>query len=206
MKFNKAGADMTWNDERVETLKKLWSEGLSASQIANRLGRDLSRNAVIGKVHRLGLSGRASQRHSMVMRRVGKVSAAMQHSKLATASKRRALIRRGKYDEARAACVVVAPTFKPLPLPPEPVRPAKLVSFAELEDHHCRFIFGDPKTADHGFCGAKKAPGLSYCDGHAHGENGCLVGVPAPKNRVRTYIPHKSNGYRILANSVRSFE
>ncbi len=50
---------MSWNDERVETLKNFWQEGLSASQIAGRLG-GVTRNAVIGKVHRLGLSGRAT--------------------------------------------------------------------------------------------------------------------------------------------------
>ena len=49
---------MSWTDERVENLKKLWSDGLSASQIAAALG-GITRNAVIGKVHRLGLSGRA---------------------------------------------------------------------------------------------------------------------------------------------------
>ena len=49
---------MNWTDERVEKLKKLWSEGLSASQIAAQLG-GVSRNAVIGKVHRLCLPGRA---------------------------------------------------------------------------------------------------------------------------------------------------
>src|SRR6476469_10974427 len=51
--------DMGWTDDRVETLKKLWLEGLSASQIAKQLG-GVTRNAVIGKVHRLGLSGRAA--------------------------------------------------------------------------------------------------------------------------------------------------
>src|SRR5215472_15870446 len=50
---------MGWTDERVEVLKKLWLEGLSASQIAKQLG-GVTRNAVIGKVHRLGLSGRAA--------------------------------------------------------------------------------------------------------------------------------------------------
>ena len=49
---------MTWTDERVELLKKLWADGLSASQIAAELG-GVTRNAVIGKVHRLGLAGRA---------------------------------------------------------------------------------------------------------------------------------------------------
>ncbi|HDL16571.1 MAG TPA: GcrA cell cycle regulator, partial [Rhizobiales bacterium] len=50
---------MAWTDDRVELLKKLWAEGLSASQIAGQLG-GVTRNAVIGKVHRLGLSGRAT--------------------------------------------------------------------------------------------------------------------------------------------------
>ena len=53
------GFNMAWTDDRVEILKKLWAEGLSASQIARELG-DVTRNAVIGKVHRLGLAGRAS--------------------------------------------------------------------------------------------------------------------------------------------------
>ena len=50
---------MSWTDERVEQLKKLWADGLSASQIASKLG-EVTRNAVIGKVHRLGLAGRAT--------------------------------------------------------------------------------------------------------------------------------------------------
>ena len=58
---------MTWTDERVETLKKLWADGLSASQIAAELG-GITRNAVIGKVHRLGLSGRAKSPSSAAPR------------------------------------------------------------------------------------------------------------------------------------------
>jgi len=58
---------MTWTDERVETLKKLWADGLSASQIAAELG-GITRNAVIGKVHRLGLAGRAKSPSSAASR------------------------------------------------------------------------------------------------------------------------------------------
>ena len=58
---------MSWNDERVELLKKLWSEGLSASQIAGKIG-GVTRNAVIGKVHRLGLAGRAPTSRSTTTR------------------------------------------------------------------------------------------------------------------------------------------
>src|SRR5436305_6152888 len=57
----------TWTDERVERLKKLWADGLSASQIAGELG-GITRNAVIGKVHRLGLSGRAKSPSSAAPR------------------------------------------------------------------------------------------------------------------------------------------
>ena len=58
---------MSWTDERVEMLKKLWADGLSASQIAAELG-GITRNAVIGKVHRLGLSGRAKSPSSAAPR------------------------------------------------------------------------------------------------------------------------------------------
>ena len=51
-----------WTEDRVGALKKLWLEGQSASQIAKALGGGVTRNAVIGKVHRLGLSGRAAPR------------------------------------------------------------------------------------------------------------------------------------------------
>src|SRR5919205_3579244 len=60
-------AGATWTDERVELLKKLWTDGLSASQIAAELG-NVTRNAVIGKVHRLGLSGRAKSPSSAAPR------------------------------------------------------------------------------------------------------------------------------------------
>ena len=65
---------MSWNDERVESLKKLWAEGLSASQIASRIG-GVTRNAVIGKVHRLGLSGRATASRSAQARPRPRISA-----------------------------------------------------------------------------------------------------------------------------------
>src|SRR5438477_12288706 len=58
---------LTWSDDRVEQLKKLWEAGLSASQIAAELG-NVTRNAVIGKVHRLGLSGRAKSPSSSAPR------------------------------------------------------------------------------------------------------------------------------------------
>ena len=57
-----------WSEERVELLKKLWEQGLSASQIATQLALGVTRNAVIGKVHRLRLAGRATQPRSTAPR------------------------------------------------------------------------------------------------------------------------------------------
>ncbi len=51
---------MVWTDEQIEMLKTLWREGKPASEIATFIGCDISRNAIIGKAHRLGLAGRAS--------------------------------------------------------------------------------------------------------------------------------------------------
>ena len=59
---------MSWTDERVELLRKLWAEGLSASQIAHELANGITRNAVIGKVHRLGMSGRVKAASSVSSR------------------------------------------------------------------------------------------------------------------------------------------
>src|SRR4051812_45908745 len=57
-----ANTSLTWTEERMERLKQLWGEGLSASQIAAELGGDVSRNAVLGKAHRLGLAQSASKK------------------------------------------------------------------------------------------------------------------------------------------------
>ena len=103
---------MAWTDERVEQLKKLWSEGLSASQIAKQLG-GVTRNAVIGKVHRLGLSGRAAP--SRPARRVAKPSRPRTATPAAAAPAARPVAR------AAAPATANAPA-------PAPVEPAVLPS------------------------------------------------------------------------------
>jgi len=156
-----------WNDDRVELLKKHWSDGLSCSLIAARLG-GVTRNAVIGKLHRMGLGGhRVAQR---MIRRKRDVKAARQKE------------RKPKYFHVRSDKKPFAPTFSGEPLPPEPERPAKLFKLIDLEDNQCRYPYGDPKSADFGFCGCKKLPGSPYCPGH-HGKafNGVPVRLGSPK-------------------------
>lgn len=143
-----------WNDERTELLKKLWGEGLSCSHIANRLG-GVSRNAVIGKVHRLGLSGRATVVR-MASRRKAKAAVKrrakpVQH-KPAGNPAFRALLEAEPF----------VPAFEELDIP---LKERKTV--ATLTECSCRWPIGDPQAADFHFCGKDKVKGLPYCEFHA---------------------------------------
>jgi GcrA cell cycle regulator len=156
-------AGATWTDERVELLKKLWTDGLSASQIAAELG-NVTRNAVIGKVHRLGLSGRAKDAKP--------ASSAPQRA-------RKAAVR------APSAPAPIAPqahsnvVVAPIPLQPVVEEPEVLteddvavpmserVTIMDLRESMCRWPMGDPTKPDFRFCGARSITGLPYCTHHA---------------------------------------
>lgn len=142
---------MVWDETRVEKLKTYWSLGLSCSVIADRLG-GVTRNAVIGKVHRLGLSGRVTQQRRRYLKK-GK-------PKPPRACK-------PKYFQIRSDKKPIGPALAVTPLPPEPPAPGKLTALQDLTDNQCRFIYGDPKgSAPWGFCGCGSAPGSRYCAGH----------------------------------------
>ena len=169
---------MSWTDERVELLKKMWNEGQSASQIAKELG-GVTRNAVIGKVHRLGLSNRAGSATP---------------SKAATDKSAAKAKAPPKPDAATAETTAaaqparpVAPNRRPIipagqPLPPQPSpneispealakqseveRKAKKLSLMELTERTCKWPVGDPATENFWFCGLAVQPGKPYCEGH----------------------------------------
>jgi GcrA cell cycle regulator len=151
---------MGWTDERVELLKKLWSDGLSASQIAAELG-GVTRNAVIGKVHRLGLSGRAKAPSSSVprQRKARPASPMMRVSRPAA---------RG--NTALAHHPLEAYDLDPAPQPErlENIIPiGQRCSLLELSDARCRWPIGDPGAADFFFCGGNPAGDVPYCAYHA---------------------------------------
>ena len=153
----------SWTDERVDLLRRLWEDGLSASQIASQIG-GISRNAVIGKVHRLGLAGRVKPNG-------GPAPAPA----------------RAKGPEPEAA--VLPPEEPTLPEPPAVVshRPApdyplspppavaepvalavsERVTIMDLRESMCRWPMGDPTSPDFRFCGARSITGLPYCTQHA---------------------------------------
>ena len=150
---------MSWTDERVDLLKKLWSEGLSASQIAGRLG-SVTRNAVIGKVHRLGLSGRATTSRMKTHR---------PRARLANTNKRAVVKQRfATLGNPAVRALYIGDAEPYVPLVEELVIPlAERKSIQTLTEVSCRWPIGDPQAAEFHFCGKDKVTGLPYCEFHA---------------------------------------
>jgi len=170
---------MSWTEERVETLKKMWGEGQSASQIAKELG-GVTRNAVIGKVHRLGLSNRAGSS----AKPVAKDKPAKPTAKPKTAARPAA---KPKPETTAAVAPAPMPARKAIipagqPLPPQPSaneispealasvreveKTAKKISLMELTERTCKWPIGDPATDDFWFCGLSVQAGKPYCEAH----------------------------------------
>lgn len=148
-----------WSDDRVELLTKLWGEGLSASQIASALGGGVTRNAVIGKVHRLGLSGRAKPGASSASRAVKPRSPA---SAGAVSDGPRPAVREPDLAGRGPAAVVDTRWADEIAEISETVR----VGILDLRDTMCRWPIGDPSKPDFGFCGGRAVAGLPYCGHH----------------------------------------
>jgi len=147
---------LTWSDERVEQLKKLWESGLSASQIAAELG-NVTRNAVIGKVHRLGLSGRAKSPAATAPRQ-RKPRPAQQMMRVSRP------VSRGNTALAHAFEVEIDPD----PVSYDNVVPmSQRLSLLELNEATCHWPVGDPASPDFFFCGGKALAGLPYCVQHS---------------------------------------
>ncbi|WP_372988863.1 GcrA family cell cycle regulator [Sulfitobacter sp.] len=175
---------MSWTDDRVEILKKMWGEGQSASQIAKELG-GVTRNAVIGKVHRLGLSNRTTTG-----------AAAAPVAAAPAAPKAEAKPKPAPKPEPKEKVEEVAETPAPKPnlparakiipagqpLPPQPsaneISPEALAKVSEIEkkskkiglmdltERTCKWPVGDPATDDFWFCGLPVQQGKPYCEAH----------------------------------------
>ncbi|MCU0802094.1 MAG: GcrA cell cycle regulator [Rhodobacteraceae bacterium] len=180
---------MSWTDERVETLKRMWGEGQSASQIAKELG-GVTRNAVIGKVHRLGLSNRVGGKDEEEVE--APVVAAAKPADPAPRVVEPMPPRAERPIERPApppggATVTALPVRKAIipagqPLPPQPAaneispealasvreveKRAKRLTLMELTERTCKWPIGDPATDDFWFCGLPSLPGKPYCEAH----------------------------------------
>jgi GcrA cell cycle regulator len=128
-----------WTDDRVEQLKNLWTEGLSASQIARAMG-GVTRNAVIGKVHRLGLAGRATPSRS-------------DRPRLPMAPK-----------------ISMRTHTPPVPIveeDPVTLDDGRHATVLTINDRMCRWPIGDPSEDQFHFCGRSPKSGSPYCEAHA---------------------------------------
>jgi GcrA cell cycle regulator len=130
----------------IEMAKTMWKAGDSAGHIARVLGKGLSSNAVIGKLYRMGLGGRATP-----TRRINT------HPKIKPA------VAAARYQKPAAPPVAKAPAK---PAKPEPAPSTAVVRIEQLEGHHCRYPLGDPQAPAFGFCGAKHVEGRPYCQPH----------------------------------------
>ena len=132
---------MSWTDEKVNKLKELWGKGQTASQIAEIIG-GVSRNAVIGKAHRLNLSSKIKTRASVQIQR----------NSLKTDNNQIKL--KGRRSKFRS--FLLDKNFEP----------AKNLTLEELTEETCKYMEGNPDEKDASFCGRKTVEKFSYCPLH----------------------------------------
>jgi len=173
---------MAWTDERIALLKQYWEEGRSASQIAEQLGEGLSRNAVIGKAHRLGLAARPSPLKTgdpKAGEPKGAAPGPAEPAATAVPAPKPAPVVAPEPEPA-----VLAPMAAPALAPAKPAPKAKAtppragkVTLLDLNDRICKWPIGHPDEPDFHFCGKPVAPGFPYCGEH------CLVAYQAQMPR-----------------------
>lgn len=176
---------MTWTDERVALLKKLWMEGHSASQIAAELSGGVTRNAVIGKVHRLKLSARAKPTSVAPRAKAPRPTAPRRPSAPPGSSG----ISRGTASAAASAVsqrrTTIAPTMGATALKMDAeletemvvettakvaeifIPVAERISLLQLSEKTCKWPIGDPMNSEFHFCGRHSEEGKPYCEFHS---------------------------------------
>ena len=134
---------MSWTEEKVAKLKELWGKGNTASQIAEIIG-GISRNAVIGKAHRLNLSAKIKTR----------TATSSQNFDNSTSEKNNQTIRRGRKNKFKS--LIIDKDF-------EPENPKQL---EELDENSCKWPIGHPNEKSFYFCGRSSLKDFSYCKLH----------------------------------------
>ena len=163
---------MSWNEEKVAKLKELWGKGNTASQIAEIIG-GLSRNAVIGKAHRLNLSLKIKSRS---------YSHAGSFQKNSEESKSKQKLGR----KSRFQSLIIEKDF-------EPENPKKL---EELDESSCKWPIGHPEEESFYFCGRSSLKDFSYCKLHllyAYQPKGRREEPANKEEEVPQYIAKKIN-------------
>lgn len=147
---------MAWTPEKVKELKKLWKKGLTTVEIGRLIG--ISKNAVVGKAHRLGLESRPSpiKRDEGASSKKKIVSAPSKKKKEAISSTSKNDPNKPDFGECQE--------IKDAPITKESA--AKGVKLVDLKPDSCRWPLGDPKDPNFCFCGKEVVPGKVYCEEH----------------------------------------
>lgn len=154
---------MSWTEQQIQALKKMWGNGFSASDIAKTLGGGLTRNAVIGKAHRLKLSSQP-----LAAKAVGEMSNRVGGSVLpmmSKVSKKRTMLRPLPPVQMPGS---MPKTYTRENLPSiDTVKRTEGIAVTKAGERHCRWPIGDPRSPDFRFCGCQCHEGLPYCVDHA---------------------------------------
>ena len=164
---------MSWTDEKVNKLKDLWGKGKTASQIAEIIG-GVSRNAVIGKAHRLNLSAKIKTRSSAAQNNVGSLSPKINS------------VQKGSRKQ-RFRSLLLDKNFEP----------AKNIQLEELNEQTCKYMEGHPDEKDSSFCGRKTIEKFSYCPLH-------LMIVFQPKGKKEELVDKEDEVPKFIEKKVKS--
>jgi GcrA cell cycle regulator len=154
---------MSWTDERINLLKKMWKEGKSAAEIAKTLGKGVTRNAVIGKAHRMGLSGRPSP-----IKKPVPAKKEILPKKPAPSSVLSAPLRKPAGQQNSKTNPILTKEAEDLKkLTKDEIPPGGGVPLLDLTERMCKWPIGDPKEPEFTFCGLGIRVGTPYCPTHA---------------------------------------
>jgi GcrA cell cycle regulator len=165
---------MSWTEEREQKLRELWGKGYTASQIAEMLGGDTTRNAVIGKAHRLKLAARVASKQSKSPKKQDEASNLNREE--------RYISRKSKFKS-----MLLDKNF-------EVENPKKL---EELSDKNCRWPIGHPDEENFYFCGRNPVEGFSYCKLH-------VLYAFQPKNQKEELIDKEDDVPAFLEKKVKA--
>ena len=164
---------MSWTEEKVEKLKELWGKGNTASQIAEIIG-GISRNAVIGKAHRLNLSAKIKTRTSI------------SSNNLTASSYTNNILKKGSRKQ-KFRSLLLDKNFEP----------ARNLQLEELNEQTCKYMEGHPDDSDSSFCGRKTVEKFSYCPLH-------LMMVFQPKGKKDEIVDKDDEVPKFVEKNVKS--
>ena len=162
---------MIWTDEAVEDLKKMWDRGMTTGQIAKVL--NVTKNSIIGKVHRLCLTARpspikrTSDKSETKAKQNTKEAKTENITKVETKEKEVQHTSEPKTKKCGTKCAKESHAEEKKPAAPQKITEEINIPLIKLDNHTCRWPIGDPRDEDFCFCGKKVRAGQTYCDEHS---------------------------------------